>query len=86
MSWYTYILQCSDSTFYTGITNNLDKRVIIHNKRKGARYTARRVPVTLVWYEVHPDRSNAQKREIEVKDWRQERKLTLIKNFKTDTS
>jgi putative endonuclease len=79
--WYVYIVQCIDQTYYTGITNNLARRVKTHNSGKGARYTAQRKPVKLVWYEGPVSQSYARKKEIEVKDWRREKKLALIKNF-----
>lgn len=75
------MLTCADGTFYTGITNNLSKRVLTHNQKRGARYTAQRTPVALVWFEEVANQSIARKREIEVKDWRREKKLALISNF-----
>ena len=45
---YTYILECSDGSFYTGWTNNLEKRINCHNKGKGAKYTRGRLPLKLV--------------------------------------
>ena len=48
---YTYILKCKDGTFYTGWTNNLEKRLKDHNEGKGAKYTKARRPVELVYYE-----------------------------------
>jgi putative endonuclease len=48
-TWYTYIVRCSDGTFYTGSTNQIKARVNAHNSGKGAKYTRSRRPVTLVW-------------------------------------
>ena len=48
---YTYILRCKDNTLYTGWTNNLEKRIEMHNSGKGAKYTKARLPVELVYYE-----------------------------------
>ena len=48
---YTYILRCSDGTYYTGWTNDLDNRIKCHNSKKGAKYTKTRTPVELVYYE-----------------------------------
>lgn len=48
---YTYILQCADGTYYTGWTNNLEKRVEDHNQNRGAKYTRGRTPVKLVYSE-----------------------------------
>ena len=48
MNWCVYIVRCADGTLYTGATNNLDKRLLAHNKGKGAKYTRTRLPVALV--------------------------------------
>ena len=48
---YTYIVECSDGSLYTGYTNNLKKRIKAHNDKKGAKYTRGRTPVTLKYYE-----------------------------------
>ncbi len=84
--WYTYILRCRDDTLYTGITNDLQRRLMVHNLGKAARYTAPRLPVRLVWHEVQPDRSQASKREIEIKAWSRSQKETLIKDFSLPSS
>jgi len=65
--WYVYILKCNDGTLYTGITNNLDKRVSSHNKGTGAKYTKTRTPVEIVYHEEATDRSEASKREYQIK-------------------
>ena len=77
--WFVYILLCSDSTFYTGITNNLDKRIKTHNSGKGAKYTRCRLPVKLVYYEEIEDKSSALKREIAIKSLKRKEKEALIK-------
>jgi len=78
MAWYTYILECSDKSFYAGITNNLKLRLAEHNTGKGALWTSIRRPVKLVYAEQHPDKSQARKREIEIKGWRREKKTNLF--------
>jgi putative endonuclease len=65
--WFLYILQCSDGSLYTGITNDLTRRTQRHNEGKGARYTRTRRPVTLLYYETCGDRSAALIREAAVK-------------------
>jgi len=80
-SWFVYIIICCDKTYYTGITTDLSRRITVHNSGKGARYTAQRRPVTLVWYEMLHNQSDARKREIIIKDWRREKKEILINNF-----
>ena len=80
MDCYTYILRCSDNTLYTGWTNNLAKRIKIHNAGKGARYTRGRLPVELLYYEVFSTKQAAQKREAQIKKLSRQEKLLLIKN------
>lgn len=81
MTYFVYILRCSDKTLYTGIAKDVDKRVVEHNSSdKGAKYTRTRRPVELVYKEKLEDRSSACKREYEIKKLSREKKLDLIKN------
>jgi putative endonuclease len=73
------MLRCSDGTLYTGVTNNLEKRVKIHNAGNGAKYTRSRLPVEPVYTEAHPDRSSAQKAEAALKKLTREQKLRKVK-------
>lgn len=83
MDWFVYIVECKDKTFYTGSTNNLEKRVKEHNSSKlGAKYTKTRRPVSLKYFEKVKDRSDAQKRESQIKNLNKRQKAELIKNFK----
>ncbi|HUX35545.1 MAG TPA: GIY-YIG nuclease family protein [Candidatus Paceibacterota bacterium] len=83
MTYFTYILECSDKTLYTGYTNDLKKRVERHNGSKyGARYTKARRPVKLLYSEKFKTLGGALKREIEIKSWPREKKLYLIGNQK----
>lgn len=67
-SWHVYIVRCGDGTLYTGVARNLRKRIEEHNSgEKGARYTRSRRPVELVYSERVPSRSEALKRECEIK-------------------
>lgn len=67
-SWYVYIVQCYDSTLYTGITTDLARRVSEHNSsKKGAKYTRNRQPVILVYQETVPTRAAAASREYTIK-------------------
>lgn len=77
--WYVYILKCGDKSLYTGTTNDLENRLNMHNYKKGAKYTASRLPVTLVWQEEYESQSLACKREAEIKKWPRIKKLKLIK-------
>ena len=60
---YTYMLQCGDGTYYTGWTNDLDRRLKAHNEGKGGKYTRSRRPVRLVYYEEHETKQEAMRRE-----------------------
>lgn len=64
---YCYIVECADGTYYTGWTVDPKKRVAVHNKGRGARYTRMRLPVRLVYVEEQPDRLTAMKREHAIK-------------------
>ncbi|HWR05535.1 GIY-YIG nuclease family protein [Sporomusa sp.] len=78
---YTYIVQCADGTFYTGWTTNLETRVAVHNSGSGARYTRSRLPVTLIYYELQPDESQARKREYAIKLLSRKEKEVLVAGF-----
>ncbi len=81
---FVYILRCKDNTLYTGWTNDLEKRLQVHNSGKGAKYTRGRTPVELVYYEKHEDKLIAQKRERKIKKLSRENKIELIlKHSKT---
>lgn len=80
MNCYTYMVQCSDGTLYTGWTNDLKKHLEKHNAGKGARYTRGRLPVKLVYYEVFATKSEAMKREAQIKKLSRKQKLLFIIN------
>lgn len=76
--WYVYILSCADSTLYTGITTNLDRRLIEHNtSKKGAKYTRARRPVSVLRYFEFETRSLASKEEYRIKHLTKKQKLEL---------
>ncbi|KZL90038.1 GIY-YIG nuclease family protein [Clostridium magnum] len=77
---YVYILKCSDGTLYTGYTNNLKKRLEVHNRGKGAKYTRCRLPVELVYFEEYSTKSEATKREYAIKQLTRESKIKLTEN------
>ena len=82
MSYFVYILECSDNSLYTGITTNIEKRLNEHNtSTKGAKYTKARRPVKLVYQEPAQDRSAASKREYAIKKLTRIKKLQLIKTI-----
>ena len=76
---YVYIVECSDGTYYTGWTNNLEKRIEMHSKGTGAKYTRGRGPVKLVYYEEFNDKKEAMKREYIIKKLTRDKKEELIK-------
>ncbi len=78
MTWHVYIIECNDGSFYTGITNDLDKRIIVHNGGRGAKYTKSRRPVHLRYSEPASDRGQASQREYAIKSLRKSAKLELI--------
>ncbi len=82
--WFVYIVECADRSFYTGITNNLERRVDEHNAGKGARYTRGRGPVSLRYRELQPDRSRASTREREIKALSRQGKQELINQTAID--
>lgn len=65
--WVLYILECGDGTLYTGITDNLQRRLTAHMEGKGAKYTRGRAPFTLRYLEECESHSHALKREIGIK-------------------
>ena len=67
MSWIVYILECSDQTLYTGITNDLERRLAAHENGTGAKYLRGRGPLVLIHTETHPDRAAASRREAAIK-------------------
>lgn len=73
--WHVYLLMCSDNTIYTGITNNLERRIDQHNKGKGAKYTRGRGPVVLIKSFVLPNKGEALKLEYKIKQMSREEKL-----------
>ena len=77
--FYVYILKCRDNTLYTGYTVDLKRRIETHNKGLGAKYTRGRLPVEIVYQEVFSSKSEAIKREIELKKLSRLEKLDLIK-------
>ena len=78
MEWYVYILKCKDTSYYTGITTNIEKRIESHRNGKGAKYTKSRGPFSLVYKEKCKDHSAALKRERSIKKLKKIQKDNLI--------
>ena len=85
MGWFVYMLRCGDGSLYTGYTDNVARRLAVHQSGKGAKYTRSRPPVTLAYQEELPDKSSAMRREAAIKRLTRRQKLELIeKNGRMD--
>jgi putative endonuclease len=83
--WLVYLLKCADGTFYTGITNNLPKRLAAHNAGLGAKYTRGRIPVELIGKILAQSHSHALQLEIEIKKRPKSEKTTYFLRYGTET-
>ena len=79
MSFYLYILRCSDGSYYVGHTDDLETRVAAHNRGEIEGYTRGRRPVRLVFSDEFPSREDALSRERQIKGWSRAKKEALIK-------
>jgi len=82
MSWYAYIIECKDGKLYTGITNNLERRIKAHNSGNGGRFTKYRAPVKLLYTENCLSRPHALRREAQIKRLERIEKQALIETKK----
>lgn len=80
-NWVVYLIRCKDDSFYCGVTNNLEKRIVVHNKGKGSKYTRSRLPVVLLVVSKFMCRSEALKLEYQVKQQRRDMKVNYLKQF-----
>jgi len=76
--WLVYVLRCGDGSLYTGITNDLPRRLKTHAAGKASRYTRSRLPVRLAYTEPQPSKSRALKREAAIKKLSRRQKDDLI--------
>lgn len=76
--YFVYLLECEDGSLYTGITTDVARRLEEHKKGIGSHYTKAKKAKRIVYTEEHSDRSSAQKREAEIKNWSREKKSALI--------
>lgn len=81
--WLVYILECKDATLYTGITDNLEKRIAAHNCGRGAKYTRGRGPLQLRYVEEYDNHSQALRREIAIKRLSRNEKIRLCDAYRT---
>lgn len=78
MKGYLYILECSDGTFYTGSTNDIDRRIAEHQSGIGSNYTSKKLPVKLLYVEESQYVQDAFYREKQIQKWSHKKKLALI--------
>ena len=78
MTYFVYIVICSDNSYYCGITNNLENRISCHNAGKASKYTRVRLPVRLIYKEECANKSEALKREYKIKSFSRKKKEKLI--------
>jgi tRNA/rRNA methyltransferase len=76
--FFTYILQCSDKSYYVGHTDDLERRLAQHETGATGGYTATRRPIRLVWFEEFPTRDEAKVVEAQLKKWSRRKKEALI--------
>ena len=81
MSWIVYMLRCGDGTLYTGVTDNLPRRLAAHRSGRGAKYTRGRGPLVLVYREEQPDQSAALRRELAIKKLSRAKKERLAASW-----
>ena len=77
MAWFVYMLRCGDGSRYTGATDDVARRLAVHQRGKGGRYTRSHLPVSLAYWEELPNRSAALRREAEIKRLSRKEKLAL---------
>jgi putative endonuclease len=80
--YFLYLIQCFDGSIYTGITNDLERRFGEHKNKKGGHYTASHKVEKIIYTEQFPTKSEALKREAEIKSWRRKKKLELVSSKK----
>ena len=77
--FYVYILKCSDGSYYTGHTNNIDRRICEHSEGKASSYTSKRLPVELVFLQNFQTKSESLEAERKLKNWNRIKKEIVIK-------
>ncbi|WAA09499.1 GIY-YIG nuclease family protein [Fervidibacillus albus] len=77
--YYFYVLKCSDGTFYGGYTVDLEKRIKMHNTKKGAKYTRSRTPVTLIYHQAFETKREALQAEYRFKKLTRKKKEAFLK-------
>jgi len=85
LAWFVYMLRCSDGSLYTGYTDDVQRRLSVHNSGKGAKYTRSRLPVEVVYREEVPDKSAAMRREAAIKKLTRKQKMLLMETAEQET-
>lgn len=78
MPYFVYMLECADGSLYTGITTDVERRLAEHTSGIGGHFTRAKKAKRIVYYEAQPSRSQALKREAEIKKWPRQKKLEFI--------
>jgi putative endonuclease len=84
MKGFVYILLCADGSFYTGSTNDLERRMLEHQNGEGANHTRKRLPVELVYTEEYDRIDEAYYRERQIHGWSRDKKIALIEGRNED--
>lgn len=82
---YFYVLQCSDTSYYAGYTNNLEKRIATHNAGKGAKYTKARTPVSCIYFEQFESKQEALRKEYAFKQLTRAQKIQYMRSHANDS-
>ena len=80
-TWSCYMVRCKDGSYYVGVATDVANRIKEHNWGVGAKFTSTRRPVELIWWQEFPNQKAARGRERELKGWRREKKLNLVREF-----
>ena len=83
MTWYVYMIRCSDASLYTGVTTDIERRFNEHKEsKKGSKYARAKIPLRVVYSETHASRSEAQIREAQLKKLEKKEKEALVNGQK----
>ena len=80
--WYFYIARCKDESLYIGISKNIDKRIIRHNKEQGSKWIKQHGEAKIAYIETYNNYLDVRRRELQVKKWSRKKKENLIKGLK----
>ncbi|MDP4001585.1 MAG: GIY-YIG nuclease family protein [bacterium] len=78
LMYYLYLIKCKDGSIYTGISSDVEKRFTRHSNKQGSKYTIQHQPEEIIYIEAHINKTEAARREKQIKGWRREKKLGLV--------